>query len=242
MLLRPLWPDSDPQAIRDWSLFSEDLRRLLKEQEAANVIGIGHSIGALVTLRAALREPELFQALVLIDPVLLPRRRMLQLRIVRALGLAHRMNARIEGALRRRRHFDDLEQLFNGYRRRDVFRFFSDKHLRTLIHGMTRQTTDGAYELVYSPEWEARIYETGIWNDWDIWAGLKRLRIPTLILRGAETDTFWQSTGRIVEKANPAIKIRSLPSATHLLPLEKPVEVFDATEQFLERLKNVKSM
>ena len=47
------------------------------------MIGMGHSIGAIVTLRAALREPTLFRALVLIDPVLLPRKRMLELRLLR---------------------------------------------------------------------------------------------------------------------------------------------------------------
>ena len=54
---------------------------------------------------------------------------MLELRLARALGMGHRMNARMSDALRRRRRFDDLEQLFKGYRRRDVFRFFSDENL-----------------------------------------------------------------------------------------------------------------
>ena len=32
MLLRPLWPAADPQAIRDWDPFSEDLRNFLKSE------------------------------------------------------------------------------------------------------------------------------------------------------------------------------------------------------------------
>ena len=150
------------------------------------------------------------------------------------------MNVRMSDALRRRRRFDDLEKLFKGYRRRDVFRFFSDGLLHALIRGMTRPTTDGGYELVYSPEWEARIYETGIWNDWDIWKGLKRLKIPTMIIRGAETDTFWESTARMVRKTNSDIRILSVQAATHLVPLERPDEVFDIAQQFLQRIENVK--
>ena len=234
MLLRPLWPNADPQAISDWAPFSEDLRQFLEERHALQVIGIGHSIGAVVTLRAALRDPDLFRAMILIDPVLLPQARMFQLRVARALGLANRLKGRIAGALGRRRHFDSLQKLFAGYRRRDVFRFFSDEYLRTLIRGMTRPAPDGGYELVYSPEWEARIYETGIWNDWDIWRGIKQLRIPTLIIRGAETDTFWASTGRMMEQRNPGIKVVSVAAATHLLPLERPDEVFDIIREFLE--------
>ena len=42
----------------------------LSQTKPAPVIGVGHSIGAIVTLRAALRDPGKFRALVLIDPVL----------------------------------------------------------------------------------------------------------------------------------------------------------------------------
>jgi pimeloyl-ACP methyl ester carboxylesterase len=233
MLLRPLWPDSDPASLRDWQPLSDDLREFLGAQSASEVIGMGHSIGAVVTLRAALKEPGRFRALVLIDPVLLPRKRVLQLRFLRTFRLARRMNARVDAALRRRRRFDDLDQLFAGYRRRDIFRHFSDEYLRALVDGITRPSPHGGYELTYSPEWEARIYETGIWNDLDLWAGLPKLRVPTLIVRGAETDTFWESTGKLVRQSNPAIEVVTIPLATHLVPLERPDKVFEAMQGFL---------
>jgi pimeloyl-ACP methyl ester carboxylesterase len=197
---------------------------------------MGHSIGAVVTLRAALQEPALFRAMVLIEPVLLPTRRILQLRVMRALGLASRLNVRVQAALRRRRQFDNLEQLFAGYRRRDIFRYFSDESLRALVAGITRPSPQGGYELAYSPEWEARVYETGIWNDWDIWQGLRGLRIPTLIIRGAETDTFGTNSATQVRQQNPAIEIVSVPESTHLVPLERPDEVAEVARTFLRRV------
>lgn len=233
MLLRPLWPQSDPQALRDWRPLSNDLRLYLAKVQLAPVIGMGHSIGAVVTLRAALQEPSLFRALVLVDPVLLPVKQILQLRILRALGLSRRMNARVEAALRRRRRFDDLEQLFAGYRRRDIFRFFSDQQLRALVRGITQPCANGGYELAYSPEWEARIYKTGMWNDLDLWKGLQGLNVPTLILRGEQTDTFWETTGHEVQARNPAIRVVTVPQATHLVPMEKPEEVFESAQSFL---------
>lgn len=233
MLLRPLWPDAQPPDLRDWEPFTADLRRFLAGRDDAPVIGMGHSIGAVVTLRAALRQPELFRALVLIDPVLLPASRILALRVARALHLANRLNTRIEGALRRRRHFDSLDQLFAGYRRREIFQYFGDEELRALTRGITRPDPDGGYELVYSPEWEARIYETGIWNDWDIWRTLPSLRLPTLIVRGDRTDTFWANTGRLVQKRNPAVQVVTIPESTHLVPMERPREVATAAREFL---------
>ncbi len=233
MLLRPLWPEADPLAIRDWMPFSEDLRRYLHHRGLGPVIGIGHSIGAVVTLRAALQEPDLFRALILIDPVLLPPGRILQLRILRALGLSNRLDLRIQTTLRRRRYFDDLDQLFAGYRRREVFRYFSDELLRALIQGITRPRDTGGYELVYSPEWEARVYQTAIWNDRDIWDSLPQLRVPTLLIRGSHTDTFWAHTARLVEKRNPAVRTITIPESSHLVALERPDDVANAARDFL---------
>lgn len=235
MLLRPLWPNSQPNEIKDWHPLSDDLLKFLDEQKTDSVIGMGHSIGAIVTLRAALKEPRRFRALILMDPVLFPRYYMLEWNLARIIGLGDRAHPLIQGALKRRREFDDLDKVFEGYRRRNIFRFFSDENLHTFIQGITKPKSDGGYELAYSPEWEARIYYTGIWRDWDLWNGLSRLEVPTLIIRGAETDTFWASTAHIiVEKKNPKIKIVSLEKSTHLLPLEKPQEVFEITQSFLK--------
>jgi pimeloyl-ACP methyl ester carboxylesterase len=236
MLLRPLWPDANPQDIRDWQPFSQDLLKFLEDHELHSIIGVGHSIGATVTLRAALRAPERFRVLVLIDPVLFPPYYMLEWYLARTFKLGKRVHPKIQGALKRRREFDDLNKVFAGYRRRDVFRFFSDEDLITFIKGMTRAKPGGGYELVFSPEWEARIYYTGIWHDWDLWSNLSKLAIPTLILRGAETDTFWEATARAVQKKNPRIQVISVSNSTHLLPLEKPQEIFEMTAQFIQEV------
>lgn len=234
MYLRPLWPGSDPDEIRDWNPFSEELLQFLSRHNSGPVIAIGHSIGAIVTLRAALKEPGRFRALILMDPVLFPRYFMLEWNLARILELGSKVHPKIAASMRRRREFDDLEKVFAGYRRREVFRFFSDENLRAYIKGMTRPRNGGGFELAFSPEWETRIYYTGIWHDWDLWSGLSRLEMPTLIIRGAETDTFWESTARTVRKKNPKIKIVTLEKSTHLLPLERPREVFEITQSFLK--------
>src|SRR5688572_33412276 len=83
MLLRPLWENSRPAEVHDWHIFSGDLLRFLSDYNTDPVIGVGHSIGATVTLRAALRDPGKFRALVLIEPVLFPLGRMILWNFVR---------------------------------------------------------------------------------------------------------------------------------------------------------------
>lgn len=235
MLLRPLWKDSKPEETRRWHPFSDDLLHFLETQPTP-VIGVGHSIGAIVTLRAALRDPSKFRALILIDPVLFIPRFLIVWYIARALGLADRFHPLIPGAKKRRRTFSDLETVFRSYRNRSIFRYMSDENLQTYIRGITRKTTDG-YELVYSPEWESQIYRTGM-QDFDIWRDLPKLEVPTLFIRGAETDTFLQKAATLVKRRQPKVRVETLERSTHLLPLERPQEVFDIMQSFLKSMES----
>ena len=237
MLLRPLWEGPKPQDVHNWNIFSDDLLGFLSDNQSAPVIGVGHSIGATVTLRAALREPSKFRALVLIEPVLFPTGRMIFWNFIRAIGLGNRLHPKIPGALKRRRFFDDLDLVYSGYRNRKVFRHMSDEDLRTYLKGITRKTDNG-YELVFSPEWEARIYYTGL-RDFDIWRDLPKLKVPTLFLRAAETDTFWEQAANIIKRKQPKARIETLEKSTHLLPLEHPKEVFDIMRSFLDETLKV---
>lgn len=234
MYLRPLWKDSKPEELKSWHPLSDDLLQFLSSQPTP-VIGVGHSIGAIVTLRAALRDPGKFKALVLIDPVLLVPRFLLLWKVIKSLGLGDRLHPLIPGAKKRRRTFDDLDTLYRRYRDRDVFRYISNENLRIYIEGITRPTNDGNYELVYSPDWEAQIYRTWM-QDFDIWRELPNLKVPAIFIRGAETDTFMEPAAKLVKRKQPKAWIVSLEKSTHLLPLERPQEVFDIMQSFLREV------
>jgi len=232
MKLRPLWDDAKIEDITDWNPFSDDLLRFLTTGGLDPVIGVGHSIGGIVTLRAALRDPSKFRALILLDPVLFVPSFLVKWNLVRALGLGNKLHPKIKGALKRRRTFDDLEMVFNGYRTREVFKYLSDESLRAYIAGITKPKEDGKFELAYSPEWESHIYLTGL-RDFDLWRELPKLQVPTLILRGAETDTFLEKAADLVKEKNPRILIKTLEQSTHLLPLEDPQKVYYFIRAFL---------
>jgi len=245
MLLRPLWEHVRPEDTDDWYGFSRDLLHFLTSNSPAAllsagpqpipVIGVGHSIGAMVTLRAALRDPAQFRALVLLDPVLFIPRRLVEWKLQRAKD--PRSSPLIEGALRRRRLFKDLESAFRSYRQRDVFRYMTDENLRIYIEGITRPSVNGGYELLYSPEWEARIYFTSL-QDFDIWNNLEKLKVPALFLRGAETDTFLEEAAALVKQKQPGAVVEALDKSTHLLPLERPQEVLEIIRSFLKPLES----
>jgi len=245
--LRPLWEGANPKDLNSWHPLSDDLIRFLSDREPGfdtsekslrstqptPVIGVGHSLGATVTLRASLSDPAKFHALILIDPVLFVPSFLMIWNITRAIGLGDRTHPLIAGAKKRRRHFADLETAFKGYRTRKVFQYMTDESLRAYIKGITRPSEKGGYELVYSPEWEVQIYRTGL-RDFDIWRDLPKLELPTLIIRGTETDTFLENAAKLVKRKQPKVKIEALEKSTHILPLERPKEVFDIMQSFLK--------
>jgi pimeloyl-ACP methyl ester carboxylesterase len=196
---------------------------------------VGHSIGGIVTLRAALTDPGKFRALVLLDPVLFVPSMLVFWNVVRAIGLGKRLHPKISGSMKRRRIFDDLDLVFRGYRSREVFKHMTDENLRAYIKGITSQKPDGSFELTYSPEWESHIYLTGL-RDFDLWTGLSKLEVPMLIIRGAETDTFLTRAAKLVQQKQPKVKIVTLENTTHILPLERPQEVFKIMQSFLKEI------
>ncbi len=233
MKLRPLWGDAKIKDVKNWHIFSDDLLRFLPTATTDSVIGVGHSIGATVTLRAALQDPKKFRALVLLDPVLFVPSFIFMWKIIYGLGLGKRLHPRVASALKRRKTFDNLETLFQGYRNREIFKYMSDESLTNYIQGITKQKPDGTHELVFSPEWESHIYLTGL-RDFDIWNRLHTLEIPTFILRGSESDTLLENAEKLIRKKNPKIQFEVLEKATHIFPLEYPEKVFESMNKFLK--------
>jgi len=240
MKLRPLWVDAKIEDLQDWHPLSNDLLRFLSDQKPGSVIGVGHSIGGIVTLRAALHDPRNFRALILLDPVLFMPPFLAMWNIARAMGLGKKLHPKITSALKRRRTFDNLDTVFRGYRTRNVFKYMSDGNLRAYIEGITRPKAGGGFELAYTPEWESHIYLTGL-RDFDLWRELPNLKVPTLIVRAAESDTFLEKSAKLAIKKNPTIQIETLQNSTHLLPLERPQEVAEIMNNFLSGLSEGES-
>lgn len=232
-LARPLWPNSNWQELKNWSLLTDDLITFIEQQPSRPIIGVGHSLGGVCLLDAALQRPELFTALVLIDPVIFRRRLMWAWEAMKTLGLGDRVHPLISGALRRRRVFASAEEMFARYRRASIFSRVSDEGLRAYVESLAHSRPDGQVELNYSPEWEAAVYRTGPLN---LWPRLGTLKVPTIIIYAAESDSFIPQVAERLRKNFPQIQLHKVEDASHLVPMEKPEEVGRVAVEFLETL------
>ena len=233
--MRALWLGSDPMSLSDWRPLSTDLASFLDQHADGPVVAVGHSVGGIQILRLAMWQPERFKAIILLDPVLFPMWMVLQWNLMYSLGIAYRVHPLVAAADRRRRTYDSRQAVFESYRRKPIFRHLDDAALQTMVAGMfTEDSPGGPCHLAQPSAWEQRIYVTGIRRDLELWRGLPALKLPLLILRGAETDTFWADTAHRVQHLRPQSTIRTLDAATHLVPLERPAETSRAIEAFLK--------
>jgi pimeloyl-ACP methyl ester carboxylesterase len=238
ILLRPLWPGSEPHHFKGWDQLADDLIRFLEERDMAGIIGVGHSVGGTITLRASLRRPDLFSTLVLLDPVIFIPRKAMVWTLIFNLGLGYLLHPLTNSALRRRREFESVDAMYANYRSKEIFRKIDDPGLRAYVEALAKNKSNGAIELAYSPEWEAKIYVTSMQLSNEIWRNLPKLKIPLLILRGQSTKTFIPQAASMVQRKLPKAVIQNIPDSGHLVPLEKPEAVHRAIQEYLYSDRN----
>ena len=246
LYLRPFWPEVNPKSVSDWRVLRDDyllyidtLESKLKDTEPAinnarGIIAVGHSVGAMTSLMAAIKRPELFRALVLIEPVLFPPLLGIIMRMAAPFNMLRRVHPIIRRTLWRRVFFSSREEMFRNYRGKPIFSRLSDDVLRDYVSGLSSDTPDGSVMLKYSPAWEMRIYETSGIADGYVWRNLPKISCPVLILRGEESDTLRTRVVWLMEKLLPNGQAFTLPDTGHLAPLEAPRRTSQLVIEFLE--------
>jgi pimeloyl-ACP methyl ester carboxylesterase len=230
---RPLWPESQPESAPTWRPMADDLVRGLDELHLEAIIGLGHSLGGVLTLWAAIERPGFFRAVVLIEPVILPPTRLWLVRFLRALRQQERLPL-VKGAKQRRKNWPSRQACFEHFRAKALFARWSDTALLAYVTSGTRELENGAVTLAYPPHWEAHIFAT---VPAQIWRDLRQLPVPALVIRGDCSTVFVESSQSRMGRALPRAKFHTVPGAGHLVPMERPEETGEAISAFLRTLE-----
>jgi len=218
---RPLWPESDPSGISSWKDLARDLRRAMSQRGSKQVIGVGHSLGGVLTVIAAASDPTLYSALVLVDPVLFTGLHALFWGSLKSLGFSHRLPL-VRGAQRRRERFPDLAAVRSAYAGKAVFSTWDPMAFEDYVNAAFQFGNDGDVVLRYSKAWEARIFEL---TPASVWSDLRRVEVPVLVIRGASSDTFLAGAAKKVRRELPNATVLELSDTTHFLPMERPASL-----------------
>jgi len=228
---RGMWPgQAPPGEAADWQDHSDDLIAFLDAQMAAGqlvapVTGVGHSIGATVTLLAATRRPELFSRLVLIDPASLP-----PLGREGVTGAADRKLTLVDKTRNRRRRWSSREEFLAYLPTRGVYQNFCPQALRDYADAGLVASDDGDFELAYAPAWEAQNFVATPM----IWSALETIQIPTLLLHGESSEMF-AAVGmeQLAAGFSPAVATVLVKGCGHLIPQEAPEPLAQLILQWL---------
>lgn len=187
------------------------------------LIGVGHSYGAAMTVRTAAAHPDLFRALVLLDPILLPPATWIASRIAGTLGA----NPMSRTALRRRDRWPDADAAARHLRGRGIYRGWTDEAFDCFIAHATRDQ-GGERTLSCPRELEAAIFSTPPYP----WRALRQLSCPVLLVHGEKTYPFMPRTASLARRGCASLQVRTQ-AGGHCFMLEDPVQTAATIRDFL---------
>lgn len=204
-----------------WHTYASDVvaavRQLAAGQPSPRVIA-GHSMGATVALLSLQHDPAVAQALLMIDPAIVPPR----MRRIMLLPFApHVFRRRIpiaRNAGRRRPHFPSAEDVLASYRGRGAFKTWLPGFLEDYVEDGFARRADGSVTLRCAPQWESATFAA---HRHDLSAALAKLKAPGRVLV-AEHHSISLRALPLFGQFAPQVTIETVPGTTHFIPMEKP--------------------
>lgn len=219
-------PDYPPHP--NWSALADELLDALSAETAEPVIGVGHSLGGVLTFLAAVRQPRRFRCFVMLDPPAVFGPRAWMTALAKRLGFIDRVTpaGRTAG---RRDIWPDRDQALAYFRGKGLFARFDPRCLADYVDAGTVATGEGV-RLVYEPEKEVSIFRN---VPHDLAAQPAPVPVPGAIVLGRESMVT--RPGDIRRLARRHHLRTSEHEGGHMFPLEHPesaaghlTEVIDA--------------
>lgn len=220
ILTRPFRKEHNYEDFNSWNQFRDDFLELAYKKNWKNIIGAGHSLGSTITMMAAIKQPEIFSKLIIIEPpcidwFLYPLIDIIPYSIGKSLIPPSKI------ALKRRHKWSSKEEAFDHFRKKSIYNRVSDAGLRAFIdHGLA-EDENGEYRLTHSKHWESKIYCT-IENPYRLFPKLSQ---PSLCIRAAESDVIRDRNWDQWQKVHKNAKFVNIKAGGHLVPIEKPLEL-----------------
>ena len=180
------------------------------------VIGIGHSLGGVLTYMAAAEYPDLFKGIILLDSLILNEVKCIGTKFLKSIGQLYRVTPGGKQILYRKSKFTSIDSFKDYLKDKKLFKNFAPQCLDDYAKNSTIESDAGRC-LKIPPEREYLIYNTYP----HILPKFKNLlKIPCWVLVGNDTDVVTKSDQKyMVEKLGFNIKNVA---GGHLFPFEYP--------------------
>jgi len=223
---------AEPAKLQRWNVFYDDLELFL-EHLGGPVVALGHSLGGTASLVVAARRPDLVSALILIEPGIMPPAWRPWVFLAQKTGLSNYVPF-VTRASKRKCMWPNKQAAWDDLHGKGPFRKWGDEFLDAYIDECMHETEHGSVTLSCHPAWEGRCLATA---PTDIWRFVPRVRMPTLLLYGAQSTTFLPAVVNRFRAQAPHAIIKEFEQTGHFVPMERPDHTAEAVLQFLRETK-----
>ena len=202
----------------NWSNLADELIANIEEKADSPVIGIGHSLGSIVTFIASYKRPDLFKCVIMLDPPFFWGYAGTIFRLLKITGLADRFTPARKSS-GRKSYWKDIEDVKSYFSSRELFRAFDPQSLEYYIRCGVKKCEEGGYSLHYEVQQEVKIFQTMPDN---ISSYKKMLNVPGSIIFGETSNAVHKRSLRKFAERH-GFNLCTSPGG-HLFPLERPGE------------------
>ena len=181
---------------------------------------VGHSLGGYLSLKAALKRPDLARAVVLLDSPVLTGWKAHSVQVAKVTRLIQRVSPG-KVAARRRHHWASVDEARAHFAAKHIFARWDPRCLEDYLRAGLEPAPQGGVQLAFDRQVETRIYNTLVHN---LGGVLRRHppRFPVAFLGGTQSREVRQ-VGLAATRALVRERFQWV-EGTHLFALERPDE------------------
>lgn len=197
-------------------------------EKHGRIIGIGHSLGGVLTLMAAAQHPKYFQRVILLDPPIFNRPVMTFQKILRKTHLWPH-SPLVKAVVNRQSYWHSIEQMKQYLSEKSLYRHWHAQALEDFCQSATIKMKEGV-KLACNPQWEGEIfgsYPRGLWSK------IKKVGVKVDIVTAQKSYPFIKPSVNKALRLNSGIRVHKF-GKRHCFPMEQPAE----TAKFIADLVN----
>ncbi|AWL28427.1 alpha/beta hydrolase [Acinetobacter defluvii] len=225
-------PDRRYPIKQGWNeLTDQVIDSIVQQAQGRKVIGLGHSLGAVLTLMASYKRPELFEKIILLDPPLIVGKASFALFLTKVFN--PKMLDQITPAglsIKRRDHWESREQAALLLRSKGFYQHFNEECFNNYIqYALTEDHIRGGVELTISKYDEVEIFRT---NSISWWLPKTKPPVSAQLVVGSESPFLTRKFPQTIQK-KLGIPF-TVTQGGHMFPLEHPVEVVQLIQDLIQ--------
>ncbi len=213
----------------NWHNIESELIYYLKINFSEPVVGVGHSMGGVITMMAAYHRPELFRAIIIMDPPVMIGMGSLVFYLFKKIKLVDRMPP-ASLSKRRQREWSSREEAQAYLNDKPLFKRFDPDCLHDYVWSAT-EASDNGVQLSYEVEKEVELFRT---TPHDLEKFRKPIKVPGVFICGRDSDVT--RSGYICKLAR-RFKMKEIwVDGGHMFPLENPVKTASLLDEVISEL------